>query len=190
MVKLKIQLDGAKSKKKKVDADTENLNGNSKGSGKPINLGFHMIKQTKAMREELIKIYVLQQLKKHNCCYCFKLNLGLSLICCYVLLRGFLLLMLSFIPPLIHQEQEPSPRYPNGHQYWNLYFENSNLIIIYTLNVIACFFMLCYSISLYYSWILVINQSKKINKSMGVVIDKLPRSHMVFTSFIVVQTAL
>lgn len=86
---------------------------------------------------------------------------------CFVCIRSVILIILSFIPPIAIKKREKSKLYPDGATYWDFFLENEVLTLVYTLNVVYCFFSLVYCCSCYYSWIIAqlhlahIEQDKK-----------------------------
>ena len=86
-------------------------------------------------------------------CIRFKVTTGITIIAVYVKIRAVVLLLDSFVPPLLKKEKEKSWRYPEGATLYSTYFENETLITLYVINIIFCFFLLCYGIATYYTWI-------------------------------------
>ena len=119
----------------------------------PIQLGTKGLQLQNILKEQLAAKYTEQTIKRKKCCFCGKLYTAMMYIACLVKFRGTLLLLISFIPPLIKVYQKPSKIHPNGNTYWDAYFDNHMLTFIYMINVIFCFFCLCYNISVYYSWL-------------------------------------
>ena len=86
------------------------------------------------------------------CCYRCKFSTCMGFIAAYMKIRAVGLILTSFIPPLLKVEYEKSWRYPEGNSELKTYFENSTLDTLYVINIILCFFLLCYGIATYYTW--------------------------------------
>ena len=89
---------------------------------------------------------------KDYLCGCCALSTMVGYIAAYVLLRAVGLIITSWVPPLQLIEFEKSIRYPSGYSYYKTYFENNTLILWYVINIIFCFFLMCYGIATYYTW--------------------------------------
>ena len=114
---------------------------------------------------------------------------GIAFIAVYVKLRCIVLLLDAFIPPLLRVEKEKSWRYPEGATIYSSYFENDTLITLYVINIIFCFFLLCYGIATYYSWSL--SQSDLFPDKMDKLIyQKMPQVHQIYVIYVLIQISI
>lgn len=105
-------------------------------------------------------------------------------IACYIKFRAFVLVSMSFIPPLELIEYKKSWRYPDGHTKVKPYLENSELMLLYTLNILIGSLMICYGVASYYTW--SVTQAELLDKNR-IDLDnynRLPKSHLVFILYL------
>ena len=142
------------------------------------------------MHKELKKQYTKQLLITTKCCFCISLGGSIGYIACFLLLRSLGLIGTSFVPPLIKIEIEESFRYPDGHNFITTYFDDSRLNTIYTFNILCSFFLLCYGVSVYYTWSLTQSDLVKINKIDRRLYEKLPKAHYGFIVYLILQSGI
>lgn len=142
------------------------------------------------MSEELTKQYTVTLLNKKRCCLCCRLESSIGYIACYVKLRAIGLILTSFVPPLIEKTYEKSLLYPDGRSLLMPYFDDSTLLMLFTMNVIFSFFLLCYGIASYYTWL--VNQSELMSKNRvdRRMYPKLLRTHQGFIAFLIIQASI
>ena len=141
----------------------------------------------KILAKKINKEYTKEFLKTQKCCFCCSVGGGIGYIAFWVILRALGLIVTSFVPPLIRIELEDSFMYPGGHSYITFYFENSLLTALFTLNILCTFFMLCYGVSSYYTWILSQSDMVDMNRMDPDIYEKLPKSHYGFILYLFAQ---
>lgn len=122
-------------------------------------------------------------------CECCRIASSIGYIAAYVKIRTLGLILTSFVPPLIEIKYEKSWRFPDGHSYITTYFENKTLVWLFIVNIIFCFFLLCYGMSTYYTWF--ISQSDLYSDPYDKrIYEKMPQTHHFYILYVAIQVTI
>ena len=137
------------------------------------------------MKEQLAKQYTEHLVQRKKCCFCLcNLQAAVGYIACYVKIRAFVLVAMSFIPPLIQIDYKKSWRYPEGRRVIKPYLENSELMLLYTMNILIGSLLLCYGVASYYTWSVTQAELLEKNRIDVANYNRLPRTHLVFMLYL------
>ena len=142
------------------------------------------------MQEELSKQYAVELIRRRKCCFCCNMITGIAYIAFYVKLRAVLLVLLSFVPPLLRKIYEKSWRYPDGHISIKPYLENQRLMMLYMFNILLGCFIQCYGVASYYTWSISLDRQFRRNRIDRDNFQRLPKVHLTFFVHLLILLAI
>ena len=145
---------------------------------------------SKIIKTELNKRYNLELIRTSRCCICCSMLTGISWIAFYVKLRAFILILLSFVPPLLRIIFEKSLRYPDGRTVIKPYLENQKLMLLYMVNILMGALIQCYGIASYYTWSVSENRLLNLNRIEKESFERLPIVHFSFFVHLLIFLAI